>query len=248
MSTVVEEPYNRLASGAVQWSTGREGASLLPCPPAPPMPPAHRVTTRIEFRAHAIIPLALFEAIRALDLPTNDGLEEFHDELVVKRLGMNRTVVAQIQRYGGLARADKRVDGEEVVALLRLVARRADFGLVYAQAGRRAARMASARVSGVLRLLRHLLPAGFGMLLARRAAADAFGVALHGDGATVAASMDDTIAVRATPDGAACGFFGSALAELLRIFTPFDGALLHVACRGRGDGECHWRAGPPEEE
>jgi len=212
------------------------------------MPLTHRVTTAVPFRAHAIIPLALFEAVRALDLPTDDGLEEFHDELVVKRLGMNRTVVAQIGRYGGLARGDKRVDGEEVAAVLRLVGRRGDAGLVFAEAGRRAARRAAARVSGALRVLRHVLPAGFGMLLARRAAADVFGVALRRDGGTVAVSMDDPIALRATPRGAACGFFGSAVAELMRIFTPFDGALLHDACRGRGDGECHWRAGPPEEE
>jgi len=208
----------------------------------------HRVTTAVPFRAHAIIPLALFEAVRALDLPTDDGLEEFHDELVVKRLGMNRTVVAQIERYGGLARGDKRVDGEEVAAVLRLVGRRPDAGLVYAEAGHRAARRAAARVSGLLRLLRHLLPAGFGGFLARRAAADVFGIALRADRGGVAAGMDDPIALRATPGGAACAFFGSAVAELLRIFTPFDGALLHHACRGRGDGECHWRAGPPEEE
>jgi hypothetical protein len=212
------------------------------------MPLTHRVTTAVPFRAHAIIPLALFEAVRALDLPTDDGLEEFHDELVVKRLGMNRTVVAQIGRYDRLARSDKRVDGEEVAALLRLVGRRADAGLVYAEAGRRAARRAARRGSGTLRLLRHMLPAGFGRLLARRAAADVFGVALRRDRATEAGTMDETIALRATPDGAACAFFGSAVAELLRIFTPFDGALLHDACRGRGDGACHWRAGPPEEE
>jgi len=211
------------------------------------MPLAHRVTTRLQFRPHAIIPLALFEAIRALDLPTDDDLEEFPDELVVKRLGMNRTVLAQIQRYQKLARADKRVDEEEVTALLRLVGRRADAGLVYAEAGRRAGRLAAARVFAVLRLLRHLLPAGFGALLARRAAADVFGATLRGDRMTVTAT-GDPIAIRATPGGAACGFFGSALAELLRIFTPFDGALLHDACRGRGDGECHWRASPPEEE
>jgi hypothetical protein len=212
------------------------------------MPLTHRVTTPVPFRAHAILPLALFEAVRALDLPTDDGLEEFHNELVVKRLGMNRTVVAQIERFEGLARSDKRVEGEEVAALLRLVGRRADAGLVYAEAGRRAARRAANRVSGTLRLLRHVLPAGFGRLLARRAAADVFGVALHRDGATEGATMDDPIAVRAAPGGAACGFFGSAVAELLRIFTTFDGALLHDACRGRGDGTCHWRAGPPEGE
>jgi hypothetical protein len=212
------------------------------------MPLTHRVTTPVPFRAHAILPLALFEAVRALDLPTDDGLEEFHDELVVKRLGMNRTVVAQIERFDRLARSDKRVDGEDIAALLRLVGRRADAGLVYAEAGRRAARRAAERVSGTLRLLRHVLPAGFGRFLTRRVAADVFGMALHREGGTEGASMDDLVAVRATPGGAACAFFGSAVAELLRIFTRFDGALLHDACRGRGDGACHWRAGPPEEE
>ncbi len=195
-----------------------------------------------------MIPLALFEAIRSLDLPTDDGLEEFHHELAVKRLGMNRTVLAQIERYARLARADKRVDGEEVAALLRLVGRRGDAGLVYAEAGRRAARMAAARVSGTLRLLRHILPAGFSLFLARRAAVEVFGVTMRRDGTAVVAEMEDSVAVRATPNGAACGLFGSAAAELLRIFTSFDGALLHDACRARGDQRCHWRAGPPAEE
>lgn len=206
------------------------------------------MTAGIPFRPHAILPLALFEALRALDLPTDDGLEEFHSELAVKRLGMNRTVMAQIQRYTRLARADKRVDAEEVAALLRLVGRRADAGLVYAEAGRRAGRLTGARVSGTLRLLRHVLPGGFARFLARRAAADVFGVALQADGGAVDATMDDAIALKATPDGAACAFFGSGVAELLRTFTSFDGALLHDACRGRGDGKCHWRAGPPEED
>lgn len=206
------------------------------------------MTAASATRAHAILPLALFEAIRSLDLPTDDGLEEFHDELAVKRLGMNRTVVAQIERYARLAQAGKRVDGEEVVQLMRLVGRRNDAGLVYADAGRRAARMAAHRVSPTLRLARHVLPTGFGLFLAHGAAARVLGVTLTRDGKGLAAVMDDSLAVRATPGGAACGFFGSAAAELLRIFTQFEGALLHDACRARGDARCHWRAGPPAED
>ncbi len=228
------------------WKPGRSRATLRAVLPTRG---SHiRVTTPTPAPAHAIIPLALFETIRSLDLPTDDGLEEFHHELAVKRLGMNRTVLAQIERYARLARTDRRLDGEEVSALLRLVGRRGDAGLVYAEAGRRAARMAAARVSGILRLLRHVLPAGFGLLLARRAAADVFGVTVRRDGAAVAATMEDLLALRATPNGAACGLFGSAAAELLRSFTSFDGALVHDACRARGDPQCHWRAGPPAEE
>jgi hypothetical protein len=206
-----------------------------------------RVTTPTPARAHAIIPLALFETIRTLDLPTDDGLDEFHHELAVKRLGMNRTVLVQIDRYAALASADRRLEAEEVAALLRLLGRRGDAGLVFAEAGRRAGQLAAARVSWMLRGLRHVLPRGFGFMLARRAAADVLGVRLI-KGGEPAAEMDDTLAVKATPGGAACALFGSAVAELLRTFTPFDGALLHDTCRARGDTRCHWRAGAPAEE
>jgi len=209
---------------------------------------AIRVTAVGPSRVHAIIPLALFEAIRSLDSPTDDGLDEFHHELTVKRLGMNRTVQVQIERYDRLTRADKWVEAEEVAALLRLAGRRPDAGLVYTEAGRRAAKLAAARVAPTLRGLRYLLPRGFGLYLARRAAAGVFGMTVRRSGDAVEAVRDDPLAMRATPNGAACGFFGSALAELLRAFTPFDGALLHDSCRGRGDQQCHWRAGPPAEE
>ena len=207
-----------------------------------------RVTATSPVRAHAIIPLALFEAIRSLDSPTDDGLEEFHHELAVKRLGMNRAVLAQIDRYAALVRGDKRVEGEEAAALLRLAGRRPDAGLVYAEAGRRAAKLAARRVTPTLRGLRHLLPWSFGLFLARRAAADVFSMKVRGPRAAVEATMDDPLAIRATSSGAACGFFGSAVAELLRTFAAFEGALLHDRCRGRGDPQCHWRAGPPAEE
>ncbi len=203
-------------------------------------------------RAHAIIPLALFEAIRLLDLPTDDGLGEFHHEFEAKRLGTNRTVTAQIARYAALVRKGRRVDAEEVSAVLRLVGRRADAGLVYAEAGRRAGRMGVREVSGLLRLTRRALPLGreaLGLALVRRAAAHvlAVRVAREADG-VVTAVMEDAVAIRATPGGAACAFFGSGVAELLRTFTSFDGALLHVSCRGRGDRDCRWRTGQATEE
>lgn len=210
------------------------------------------VTSDSAIRAHAIIPLALFEAIRLLDLPTDDGLGEFHHDFEAKRLGTNRAVAAQITRYAALVRSGKRLDREEVTAVLRLAGRRADAGLVFAEAGRRAGRMSAAEVSKLLQLVRRALPLGreaVGLALARRAAATVFAVQLarEADG-VVAASMDDPVAIRATPGGAACAFFGSGVAELLRTFTRFDGALLHVSCRGRGDRDCRWRTGLPTEE
>jgi hypothetical protein len=91
----------------------------------------------------ALIPLSLLEAIRNLDTPLEDGLDELAEEIVVRRLGLSPTVAAQIQRYRQTAERDGSVDVEEVISVLRLVGRRPDAPLVFGDAGRRAARHAT---------------------------------------------------------------------------------------------------------
>src|SRR4051794_41302665 len=63
--------------------------------------------------------------------------------MVVRRLGLSPTVAAQIQRYRGAAERDGSVELDEAVSVLRLVGRRPDAALVFADAGRRAARYAT---------------------------------------------------------------------------------------------------------
>ncbi len=48
-----------------------------------------------------IIPMSLLEALRNLDTPVEDGLEELAGEIVNKRLGLSQTVAAQIARSAG---------------------------------------------------------------------------------------------------------------------------------------------------
>ena len=54
----------------------------------------------------ALLPLSLLEAIRNLDTPVEDGLDELAEEIVVRRLGLSPTVAAQIQRYRSTAERD----------------------------------------------------------------------------------------------------------------------------------------------
>ncbi|HVL16596.1 MAG TPA: hypothetical protein VM387_01310, partial [Gemmatimonadales bacterium] len=63
----------------------------------------------------ALIPLSLLEAIRNLDTPVEDGLEELAEEMVVRRLGLSPTVAAQIQRYRTAAERDGSVELDEAV-------------------------------------------------------------------------------------------------------------------------------------
>ncbi len=174
---------------------------------------------------HSILPLAVLEAVRNLDTPVEDGLSEFAEELLVKRLGLSSTVAMQLERYAGLVRRDARVEPEQLEALLRLVGRRPDAELVFADAGRRAARRAARRVFPLRRLLAHIGPRAGGVPVA---------------------VLPDAITIRATPDGAACGLWAAALAELLRLLTGFEGAMRHTACRATGAAQCESRAAPPD--
>ena len=187
---------------------------------------------------HSIVPLTVLEAVKNLDTPVEDGLTEFAEELLVKRLGLSPTVAMQLAEYEQLVRRDARVDSAHVEALLRLVGRRPDADLVFADAGRRAARRAVRRVFGPLRL--------FGHFAARRAARAVLGADLIRERHVPVARVADPIAINATPDGAACGFYGAALAELLRLLVGYEGAMLHTACRATGAAACEWRAASPD--
>src|SRR5207245_11386400 len=95
---------------------------------------------------HSIVPLAVLEAVKNLDTPVEDGLTEFAEVLLVKRLGLSPTVELQLAEHELLARKDARVDPSHVAALLRLVGRRPDADLVFAYARRRAHRPAGQRM------------------------------------------------------------------------------------------------------
>ncbi len=195
----------------------------------------------------ALVPLTLFEALQTADAAQEEDLEIPHTELAVRRLGRSKTVAFQVERFRKLARSNREISGEEVVGVLRLVARRSDAGLIFAEAGRRAGRYLAQSTGGFLNWVRRLIPfprlrEAIGWKLARSAAAEGLGVQLCKEGNTIIASMEHSLTARATADGSACKFYGSAVAELLRNVTAFDGALLHEACLARGDRACCWRS------
>jgi hypothetical protein len=197
----------------------------------------------------ALIPLSLLEAIRNLDTPVEDGLEELAEEIVVRRLGLSPTVAAQIQRYRTAAERDGTVELDEAVSVLRLVGRRPDAGLVFADAGRRAARYAT-RAQRPAWTMARAPTGGLSLRLAQRAVARVarrtFGGELRSrtDGSEF--TMAEPLSITALPDGAACAFYGAAFGELLRRLADFEGAMLHERCRSRGDAACVWHTAAAE--
>jgi hypothetical protein len=198
----------------------------------------------------ALIPLSLLEAIRNLDTPVEDGLDELAEEIMVRRLGLSATVAAQIQRYRLSAAKGLGVDLDETVSVFRLVARRPDAALVFADAGRRAARYAAKKRGRSSRTLAKLSPRSLARRLALRSVARLTRSIFNGDlkarGDVLEVRMSAPLSIVALPAGEACLFYGSAYLEMLRALTGFEGALLHAHCRSRGDGDCHWHTAVAE--
>jgi hypothetical protein len=198
----------------------------------------------------ALIPLSLLEAIRNLDTPVEDGLDELAEEIVVRRLGLSPTVAAQIQRYRQTAERSGGVDLDEAVSVLRLVGRRPDAPLVFADAGRRAARYAVRAHGRGSRTLARVSPSGLRPRISRRASArlarHVFGGELRARPQGSEVRMTSPLSILAFPDGAACAFYGSAYGELLRCLSGFEGAMLHEHCRSRGEEACIWHTAAAE--
>ena len=198
----------------------------------------------------ALIPLSLLEAIRNLDTPVEDGLDELAEEISVRRLGLSPTVAAQIQRYRQSAERGVGVEIDETASVFRLVGRRADAPLVFADAGRRAARYAAKTRGRSSRALVALSPRPLARRLALRSVARLARSFFDGDlkfrANVVEVRMSAPLSIVALPSGEACLYYGSAYLEMLRALTGFEGALLHARCRSRGDSDCHWHTAVAE--
>jgi hypothetical protein len=142
------------------------------------------------------------------------------------------------------------VELDETVSVLRLIGRRTDASLVFADAGRRAARYAAKTRSRSSRTLVKVSPRGVARRLALRSASRLAKAIFEGElkprPQAVEVSMMAPISIVALPTGEACAFYGSVYQELLRALIGFEGALLHERCRSRGDDACLWRTAVAE--
>jgi hypothetical protein len=201
----------------------------------------------METPVPAILPLAILEAVQNIDTPADDGLGALEHELAAKRLGLSPTVAAQVKRYIERAESGDDVDREEALAVFRLVGRRPDADLVFADAGRRAARYAAKERGGGARALAAVSPGKLAtsvrMRTARQLAQRWLQIDLRtSHGVPRAEAGGESPALAAGEGGVGCKFYTAGLAELLRLVADYEGVMVHEACRTRGDARCIWRA------
>lgn len=194
----------------------------------------------------ARLPLALLEAVKAIDKPEAEIDAELVHELRNKRFGLSDTVLHQIHRYQEAVRRQQRVPFDEVLALARLIGRRPDADLAFREAGRRLARAAIGTIGTTSRSAATTLPPLLGRPLAlrqlRRIARRFLDGSLVRHGSALVLEVPAPVSADAAPAGAGCGLYEAAFRESLHVLADADGAVEHMMCRARGDDRCQWRA------
>lgn len=191
------------------------------------------------------LPLALLEAVKAIDTPAAELDADFVHELRNKRLGLSETVLLQIRRYAEAVRARQRIAFDEVLALSRLIGRRPDADLAFREAGRRWARTLVDGVSGprrgAARTLPSLLSRPIALSVLRGLARRHMDGTLQRQGSTLLLEVTSPVSADSGQRGVGCGLYEAAFREALLQLADADGAVEHVMCRSRGDARCQWR-------
>ncbi len=193
-----------------------------------------------------LLPLSLLEAVRNVDTPQGDLEAEFVAELRNKRLGLSDTVHAQIKRYGDAVRRQQRPMQDEAVALAKLIGRRPDAEAVFRSAGRHLAKEAYLTLSTTVRrtilVLPSLMARPLALRHARRIAARYFDGTIRRVGNYLMLEVPESVTIDTAPRAAGCTYYEAGLRELLRLLIGGAGAVEHVRCATRGEGQCEWRA------
>ena len=213
---------------------------------------AHRATplavpalTLVGGPLDARLPLALLEAVKAIDTPHAELDAELVHELRNKRLGLSETVYQQIRRYSDAVKRQQRVPYGETLALARLIGRRPDADLAFREAGRRWARSAYETLGTTSRSAAVSMPALLGrpiaLRLLRRLAKRFLDGQIVRQGSTLLLDVPHPVSADAAPRAAGCGLYEAAYREALLLLADADGPVEHVTCRSRGDASCQWR-------
>jgi predicted hydrocarbon binding protein len=221
-------------------------SSLIDGRPARAPVPAESTLVLSGKPLDARLPLALLEAVKAIDTPEAELDAELVHELRNKRLGLSDTVYQQIRRYSDAVRARQSVGFDEVLALARLIGRRPDADLSFREAGRRWARSYVSTISGLQRGAARSLPSLIGrpiaLRLLRTLSRRYMNAVLVRQGSKLLLDVESPVSADAAPRAVGCGLYEAAFREALLLLTDVDGAIEHVMCRARGDGHCQWRA------
>jgi bacteriochlorophyll 4-vinyl reductase len=194
------------------------------------------------------IPFSLLEAVRRIDTPVVDEVEEteYVHELRNKRLGLSETVYQQIRRYGDAVKRGQLLPSSEAAGLGALISRRPDADELFRNAGHIVATDIYASIPQPKRTLMRALPAvaarpmAFGEM--KRIAAKYFGGTIRRSDGFLELAVPDVVVVDGGTGYPGCTYYETAFRELIRLLVHDSVRVEHIRCMRRGDSECAWRA------
>ncbi|MEI6814428.1 MAG: hypothetical protein WCL36_09635 [bacterium] len=192
------------------------------------------------------LPLSLLDAVRAVDVPSEEFDTELVHELRNKRFGLSDTVLAQVRRYQEAVRRNQRPSVEEARALATLIGRRPDAEAVFREAGRILARHAYSRISpltrGFMRNSPALLARPIALRHVRRVSLRYFAGRIRRVGSSILLEVREPVTLDTAPRQVGCTYYEAALRELMQLLVGGVGSVEHVRCAGRKEATCEWRA------
>jgi len=194
----------------------------------------------------ALLPLSFLEAVRNIDTPEGDSETEFVSELRNKRLGLSDTVYTQIRRYSDAVQRSVRPAHDEAAGIARLIGRRPDAEAVFRSAGRYLAKEAYLTISPFTRRLIRRLPSVLARPVALRQARRVARRYMNGRitrmGSSLLLEVPQPVTLGSAPNADGCAYYEAAFREMLRLLVAGTGAVEHVRCESRAEGQCQWRA------
>jgi hypothetical protein len=180
------------------------------------------------------------------DAPAELMPNEHPGALFPQRLGLSGVIEGQVREYGRLARSGRRVDEEQVEALLELISKRRDAAAIFTAAGHELADLHFEGLRGAVRRLSRRLPGPLrrrAAVRSLRAANDAFLVA--SDVAVKRKPLEiratNTLTARVSGAGSACQIYAALASSLIDLGGAGPAAIVHSECQGRGDRCCVWQ-------
>ncbi len=199
----------------------------------------------MEGQVLASLPVALLEATRSHDRPSEVLEDEILSVSLPRRLGLSDVIDTQIQRYETAARAGRRIPLEEFISLLKLVLRRPDAEAILREAGVRAATRHYERAPGFYVTLARILPRALGFVIVARSARKLLRNITGSDhidvrGKPLMARLHQPATAMLEPAGTSCALYGSAFEEMATLYIGKRARVAHSRCVIDGGSICQW--------
>jgi hypothetical protein len=205
----------------------------------------HNREDRTSQMVLASLAVALLEATRSHDRPSEVLEDEDFSESLPRRLGLSNVIDTQINRYEGAGRAGRRIPLDEFISLLKLVLRRPDAETILRETGARIAARQMEKTAALKVKMVRIMPRALSFVIIARAARKLLRNITGSDhvdvgGKPLVARLHQPATAALEPAGVSCMLYGSAFEEIAALYLGKPAKVSHTVCVINGGSICQW--------